>query len=65
MAIELAEDDRPKLKRWFALMESGLIYIGHFATLEDALMCGVKNTIWVFDEDTAREWSAFLTEAVK
>lgn len=46
-----------KYRKYFALKANGnLQYVGMFLNWYDANECEGEDVIWLFDEDTAKEW---------
>lgn len=47
--------------KWYALTNKAhIVYVGKFATFDEADAHAPANLIWLLDEDTAHEWRAEL-----
>ena len=49
------------LIKWYALTNNAqIVYVGKFATFDEADAHAPDNLIWLLDEDTASDWRAQL-----
>lgn len=57
---------KDELISWFALGQLGdMVYIGEFATFEDADESMDASPVWLVDEETARMWLEQLKEMLE